>query len=71
MLDDNDEGSHDTSSSLNTKRKRCNAEKVLSLLSVARGDSSLDSHAISNSLIRVDTLVGFLAVEEVGKKKQV
>ena len=40
----------------------------MSLLSVSRGDSSLDSHTISNSLIRVDALVGFLAVEEVRNK---
>ena len=40
----------------------------MSLLSVARGDGSLDGHTISNSLIRVDALVGFLAVEEVRNK---
>jgi hypothetical protein len=31
-------------------------------------DGSLDSSTIGNSLIRVDALVGLLAVEEVGNK---
>ena len=42
-------------------------KKVLSLLRGAVGeDGGLDDHTIGNSLIRVDALVGLLAVEEVG-----
>ena len=42
-------------------------KKVLSLLRGAGGeDGGLDDHTIGNSLIRVDALVGLLAVEEVG-----
>ena len=41
-------------------------------MSLIRGvtgkDGNLDSSAICNSLIRVDVLVGLLAVEEVGNK---
>ncbi|KXN85447.1 NAD-specific glutamate dehydrogenase [Leucoagaricus sp. SymC.cos] len=64
-----DEGGHDTTSGFNTRRFNNNIEQeeVLGLLgSVAREDSSLNSGTIGNSLIRVDALVGFLAVEEVG-----
>ena len=61
---------HDTTSSLNTKRKRSNIKKkeFLSLLVTLTGeDSSLDGSTISNSLIRVDTLVERLAIEELLK----
>jgi hypothetical protein len=66
-----DESGHDTSSGLDTKGKRGNVEekKVLSLLKGITGeDSSLHCSTIGNSLIRVDALVGLLAVEEVGHK---
>jgi hypothetical protein len=44
-------------------------EKVLSLLrGVTRKNGSLDGSTIGNSLIRVDALVGLLAVEEVQNK---
>ena len=66
-----DESSHNASSSLDTGGKRGNVEKekVLCLLRGVTGkDSSLDGSTIGNSLIRVDALVGLLAVEEVGNK---
>ena len=65
------ESGHDTSGSLNTEGKRGNVEeeKVLSLLrSITRKDRSLDGSTIGNSLIRVNALVGLLAIEEVGNK---
>ena len=44
-------------------------EKVLSLLRGVTGkDGSLDSSTIGNSLIRVDVLVRFLVVKEVGNE---
>ena len=66
-----DESGHDTPGSLDTGGKRGNVEKkkVLCLLrGVTRKDSSLNCSTIGNSLIRVDALVGLLAVEEVGNK---
>jgi NAD-specific glutamate dehydrogenase len=67
-----DEGGHDTSSSLNTKGKGGNIKekKILSLLRGVTGgkDGSLDSSTIGDGLIRVDALLGLLAVEEVGNK---
>jgi hypothetical protein len=66
-----DESGHDTSSSLNTGGKGGDVEdeKVLSLLRGVTGkDRSLDSSTIGNSLIRVDVLVRFLVVEEVGNE---
>ena len=42
-------------------------EEVLSLFrGIAGQDGSLDGGAVGNSLIRVDALVGLLAVEEIG-----
>ena len=63
-----DKSSHDTSSSLDTQGKRGNIKKkILSLLrGVAGEDDSLDYSTIGDSLIRVDPLVGLLAIEEVG-----
>ena len=66
-----DERGHDTSGSLDTEGNRGNVEeeKVSSLLRGVTGkDGSLDGSTIGNSLIRVDTLVRLLAVEEVGNK---
>ena len=63
-----DESSHDTTSSLNTEGKGGNIKKILSLLRGVAADEngSLECGTIGNSLIRVDALVGLLAVEEVG-----
>merc|ERR1719423_113207 len=66
-----DEGSHHTTSSLNTHRQGSNIqqEQVLhSLGLVTRQDSSLHSGTIGNGLIRVDGLVKLLAIEEVLQK---
>mmetsp|Transcript_20197 Transcript_20197/g.58557 ORF Transcript_20197/g.58557 Transcript_20197/m.58557 type:complete len:686 (-) Transcript_20197:20-2077(-) len=64
-----DEGSHDTSSSLQTEGKRSDVQqqklrKLLRLVS-SRQDSSLDGSSVSDSLIGVDGLAGFLSVEEI------
>ena len=62
-----DEADDDTSSSLETEGKRRNVEKekVLSLLRGFTGeDGGLDGRTIGYSLIRVDALVGLLAVEK-------
>jgi hypothetical protein len=64
-----DEGSHDTTSSFNTGRKRGNVEKeqVLGLLGGVSGkNGGLDSGTVGNSLVGVDALFGLLAVQEVG-----
>ena len=66
-----DKSSHDTTSRLDTERKRGNIEekKVLSLFrGVARKDGSLDGSTIGNGLVGVDALIGLLAAEEVGDK---
>merc|ERR1712130_214012 len=63
-----DDGGHDSTDSLNTKRKRSNInqEDVLGLFSgLSSEDSSLYSGSISHSLIRVDSSVGFFSIEEV------
>jgi len=64
-----DQGSHDTTSSLDTEGQRRDVKKedLLSLgRSVTSKDSSLDSSTVGNSLVGVDGLVGLLSVEEVG-----
>ena len=64
-----DEGSHDTTGSLNSERQRRNIEEkdLLSLGgSITSKDGGLDGSTVGNSLIGVDGLVGLLAVEEVG-----
>merc|ERR1719423_85326 len=66
-----DEGSHHTTSSLNTHRQGSDIqqEQVLhSLGLVTRQDSSLHSSTVSNSLIWVDGLVELLAIEEILQK---
>ena len=66
-----DKSSHDAASRLDTEGKRGNIEekKVLSLLrSVAGQDGSLNGSTVRNGLIRIDALVGLLAVEEIGNK---
>jgi len=56
-----------TSSGLNTEGKRGDVEtKILGLLrGITRYDGSLDISTIGYNLIRVDALVGLLAVEEL------
>ena len=64
-----DEGSHDTTSCLNTEGKGgdIEEEKVLSLLRRVTGkNGSLDCGTIRNGFVRVDALVGLFAVKEVG-----
>jgi hypothetical protein len=57
-----DKSGHDTSSRWATSRRR-------SLLRGVTGkDGSLNSSTIGNNLIRVDVLVKFLVVKEVGNK---
>jgi len=58
--------SHDTTDSLNTvsQRSHINNKKVVSTLLTSK-KTSLDSCTESDSLIGVDTLVEFLAVEEI------
>nr|P41755.1 RecName: Full=NAD-specific glutamate dehydrogenase; Short=NAD-GDH [Achlya klebsiana]AAA17563.1 NAD-specific glutamate dehydrogenase [Achlya klebsiana] len=67
-----DEGSHDTTSSFQTKRERSDIKKqqVLELFRrvVTAQNGSLDCGTESNSFIRVDRLAWFLAVEEVRKQ---
>ena len=63
-----DEDGHDTTSSLNTLRKRSNIKKkeILNILvSFTSEDGSLDGSTVSNGLIGVDGSVGLLSVEEV------
>ena len=63
-----DELCHDTADRLDAERQRGDVEEehVLSASrSLAREDASLDSSAVGDSLVRVDTLVGGLAVEVV------
>jgi len=65
-----DKDCHDSTSSLNTLRERCDIQekKILDLLrSLTREDSSLDSGSIGYSLIRVDRSVESLSIEEVLK----
>lgn len=65
-----DESSHDTTSSLNTEGKRGDIEKKDLVGGLGRSvtgeNGGLDGSTVCNSLIRVDGLVGLLAVEEVG-----
>ena len=63
-----DQGSHDTTSSLDTERQRSHVEKedLLRLgRCVASEDSRLHGSTIGNRLVGVDRLVGLLSVEEV------
>jgi hypothetical protein len=58
---------HHSSDGLNTESKRGNIDekKVLGLFgSLATEDSTLNSGTVSDSFVRVNTSVGFLAVEE-------
>ena len=63
-----DESGHDTTSSLDTEGKGGNVKKILSLLRgvAAKENGGLECGTIGDSLIRVDALVGLLAVKEVG-----
>jgi hypothetical protein len=65
-----DESSHDTASGLNTDGERSDVEQQDLVGRLGRGitreDSSLYSGTVGDGLIRVDGLVGLLAVEEVG-----
>jgi len=65
-----DEGSHDTTSGLNTDGERRDVEKEDLVGGLGRGvtgeNGSLDGSTVGDSLIGVDGLVGLLAVEEVG-----
>lgn len=64
-----DELCHDASSSLNTKGQGVNIhENDLRGTFVSREDTTLDSSAKGNSLIRVDTLGGLLAAKELLKE---
>ena len=63
-----DESSHDTTSGLDTEGERgsIEQEEILRFLgSITRENSSLDSSTIGDRLVRVDALIGLLAVEEV------
>jgi len=63
-----DEGSHDTASGFNTEREGSDIEKkeILGLLGgVTSENGSLDGGTVGDGFIRVDGLVGLLAVEEV------
>merc|ERR1712032_230385 len=63
-----DEGSHHTSSGLETQSERGHIEKkeiVELLVALSLQDGGLDSGTIGNSLIGVDGFGGLLAVEEV------
>ena len=62
------QGSHDSSSSFNSQGQRSNVKqpKIGSgLVLFTSKDGDLDSGTVGNSLISVDGLVQFLAVEEV------
>ena len=63
-----DESGHDTTRGLNTEGKRDDIEEEgFGLVrGVARENGGLDSGTISDSLIKVEELARFLAVEEVG-----
>ena len=66
-----DQRGHDATSSLNSKRKRCNIQQQEirdGLAGIAGQDRSLHSSTIGNCLIRVDGLVQLLVVEEVLQK---
>jgi len=62
-----DDGSHDTSNGLNTESKWGNIDekKIFITHGLSTEDSTLDGGTVSNGLIRVDTSVRLLAVEEV------
>mmetsp|Transcript_12654 Transcript_12654/g.17079 ORF Transcript_12654/g.17079 Transcript_12654/m.17079 type:complete len:348 (+) Transcript_12654:668-1711(+) len=60
------DGGHDTSDGLNTEGKRSNVdEKQVAVHGLAGKDATLDGSTVGDGLIRVDTSVGLLAVEEV------
>merc|ERR1712212_545504 len=63
-----DEGSHHTSSSLNTHGQGSNIKEkeILNFIGgIASEDSSLNSSTIGNSFIGIDRFVQFLAIEEI------
>lgn len=60
-----DEGGYDTTSGLDTEGKRGNVEKEQVLGLLGGVDGGLDIGTIGDGLVRVDALVGLLAVEEV------
>jgi len=63
-----DQGSHDSTSSLDTQTKGSSIkdDNILDFLVLHSGeDGGLDGSTIGHSLIRIDTLVGFLSIEEL------
>jgi hypothetical protein len=64
-----DEGSHDTTSGLDTEGERSNVEQdqVPNLLRGVTGENGgLDGGTVSNGLVGVDARVGLFSIEEVG-----
>jgi hypothetical protein len=60
-----DQHSHDTTSSLDTRRERSDIKEILSLLrGITRKNGGLDSGTARDGLIGVDALVRLLAVED-------
>jgi len=66
-----DERSHDSTSGLNTKGKRCNVEEeeiAHSFRGISGEDGSLNCSSIGNSLVRIDRFVELLSIEEILEK---
>merc|ERR1719194_289767 len=60
-----DELGHDATHGLNPERQRRHVEEEEVGAALTREDASLDRSAVRNGLVRVDSAVGLLAVEEV------